>query len=86
MRRFWSDMNPTIRGFLIIIAIVVAILVLQLQQTLVSLQILARVAFFLAIAFVLYLLWRDRMREDIGQWPQRAKLVSRDAKRLPGRA
>jgi amino acid transporter len=75
MRRFLAELNPTLRGFLIICAIVLAIVVLQLQQTLVSLQILARVAFFLAIALVLYLLWRDRMREDIGEWPRRARAV-----------
>jgi hypothetical protein len=75
MKRFWNDMNPTLRGFLIIALIALIVVVLQLYQTLVALGILLRIAFFLAIAFVLYLLWRDRMREDIELWPRRARLV-----------
>ena len=73
MRRFWSDMNPTVRGFLIIAVIVAAIVVLSLEETVVSLHIIARIAFFIAIAFVLYLLWRDRVREDAEGWPSRAR-------------
>jgi hypothetical protein len=48
--------------------------VLSLEQTLVSLFAIARIAFFLAIAFFLYLLWRER-RSDIETWPRRAKAV-----------
>jgi hypothetical protein len=66
-------MNPTLRGFLIIGVIVVVIVVLQLEQTVISLHIIARVAFFIAIAVVLYMLWRDRVREDAGTWPSRAR-------------
>jgi len=71
---FFSRMNPTLRGFLILAAIAVAIVVLQLQATLSALLILARVAFLLAIAFFVYLMWRER-REEIGQWPLRARVV-----------
>ena len=74
MRRFFADMNPTLRGFLIIVAIVVAVIVLNQQNTVVSLLILARIAFFLAIAFFLYLLWRER-RSDISTWPGRAQFA-----------
>jgi hypothetical protein len=74
MRRFWSDLNPTVRGFLIILVIAGAIYGLSLETTLVSLFLLVRIAFFLAIAFVLYLLWRDRVREDAATWPRRAQL------------
>ena len=44
---------------------------LSLQATLVSLFLLARIAFFLAIAFFIYLVWRER-RSDIAVWPRRA--------------
>ena len=74
MKRFWSEMNPTLRGFLIIAAVAGVIVLLSLEQTLVSLYLLARIAFFLAIAFVLYLLWRER-RSDIGTWSTRARAV-----------
>jgi uncharacterized membrane protein (DUF4010 family) len=67
-------MNPTLRGFLIIITIVLVVVVLQLQATLAALLIVARVAFLLAIAFFVYLIWRER-REEIGMWPLRARVV-----------
>lgn len=68
-------MNPTVRGFAIIALAALIVVVLQLYQTLIALGILLRVAFFLAIAFVLYLLWRDRMRHEIEAWSRRARVV-----------
>ena len=67
-------MNPTLRGFLIIALIAVVIVVLQLQTTLAALFLLARIAFFLAIAYFVYLLWRDR-REEISMWSVRSRAV-----------
>ena len=74
MRRGFRDMNPTLRGFLIIALIAVVIVVLQLQTTLAALFLLARIAFFLAIAYFVYLLWRDR-REQISMWSARSRAV-----------
>lgn len=74
MSSFFSRMNPTARGFLIILAIVIAIVVLQLEATLAALLVLARIAFLLAIAFFVYLMWRER-RADIAVWPRRAMLT-----------
>ena len=71
---FFSRMNPTVRGFLVILAIVALIVVLQLEATLAALLILARVAFLLAIAFFIFLMWRER-REEISQWSLRARSV-----------
>ena len=42
--------------------------VLQLYQTLVAIGLLLRIAFFIAIAFVVYLIWRDRLRHEIDTW------------------
>jgi hypothetical protein len=67
-------MSPTLRGFAIIVVIAVVITVLQLQIALFSLLLLAQIAFFLAIAFFLFLLWRDR-REEISMWSARARAV-----------
>jgi len=53
---WFSRMNPTLRGFLIIALIV------------------ARIAFLLAIAFFIYLMWRER-RGEIAEWPTRARVV-----------
>ena len=74
MRTFFSRMNPTLRGFLIILAVVGIIVVLQLEATLTALLIIARIAFLLAIAFFIYLIWRER-REEISRWSTRARAV-----------
>src|SRR6266508_2959465 len=74
MRRFWNDLNPTIRGFLIIWLIALTIVVLNLYTALASLYVIARIAFLLAIAFFFYLLWRER-REEISVWPARSKFA-----------
>ncbi len=66
--------NPTLRGFLIIAAIAAVIVALQLEATLTALFILARIAFLLAIAFFVYLVWRER-RSEISAWSGRAQAV-----------
>jgi small-conductance mechanosensitive channel len=71
---FFSRMNPTLRGFLIIALIAAVVVVLQLQATLVALLLIARILFVLAIAFFVYLMWRER-REEIGAWSLRARIV-----------
>jgi len=68
-------MNPTVRGFIVIALIAVTIWVLSLQAALISLFLLVQIAFFIAIAVVLYLLWRDRVREDASMWPRRAQIT-----------
>ena len=67
-------MNPTLRGFLVIAVIAVVIVVLELQTTLAALFLLARIAFFFAIAYLVFLLWRDR-REEISMWSARSRAV-----------
>jgi small-conductance mechanosensitive channel len=74
MRRFFADMNPTLRGFLIIVGIVLVVILLNQQTALLSLVLLTRIAFFLAVAFFIYLVWRER-RGDIGSWPARAQFA-----------
>jgi small-conductance mechanosensitive channel len=69
--RKFLDEHPTLRGFLIIGAIALTVVLLNLYTALASLFLLARIAFFLAIAFFVYLLWRER-REEISTWPRRA--------------
>jgi hypothetical protein len=74
MRRFWANLNPTVRGFLIIGAIALTVVVLNLYNVLASLAILVRIAFLLAIAFFVVLMWRER-RGEIDVWPGRARAV-----------
>jgi hypothetical protein len=67
-------MNPTLRGFLIIALVAAVIVVLRLEATLTALFLLARIAFFLAIAYFLFLVWRDR-REEISMWSTRSRVI-----------
>jgi hypothetical protein len=67
-------MNPTLRGFVIIALVAGVIVVLRLEATLTALFLLARIAFFLAIAYFLFLVWRDR-REEISMWSTRSRAV-----------
>jgi len=74
VRAFFARLNPTLRGFLILAAIAAVVVVLRLETTLVALLVLARIAFLLAIAFFVFLMWRER-RAEIGMWSLRARVV-----------
>ena len=65
-------MNRTLRGLLLVALVAALIVVLQLQATLVALSLLLQIGFLLAVAFFVYLLWRER-RAEIEVWPARAK-------------
>src|SRR5262245_62544936 len=67
--------SPFVRNLSILAVLSLVILVLNLETSLVTASILLRVAFFLAIAFVAYLLWRDFGRREIELWPRRAQWV-----------
>jgi hypothetical protein len=70
--RVLKEMNPFVRGLLIVGLVALVVVVLQLQATLTALFLIAQIAFFLAIAFFIYLVWRER-RSDIDTWSTRAK-------------
>lgn len=74
MKRFLTEMNPTVRGFLIIALVALTVVVLSLQSVLATVGGLLRIAFFLAIAFFVFLLWRER-RSDIEAWQDRSRNV-----------
>lgn len=67
-------MNPLLRGLLVIGVIAAVIAALQLQSTLTALFLLAQIAFFIAIAFFVFLVWRER-RGEIETWSTRARVV-----------
>jgi hypothetical protein len=75
MGRRWGDMNGTLRGFLIVLAIAIVVFLLNLEGTLLSLALIIRFVFFIAIAVVIYMFWRDRMRHDIETWSERSRRV-----------
>ncbi len=68
-------LSPFARGMLIIAAIALLVVVLNLQTSLVTAALLVRIAFFIAIAFVAYMLWRDFGRREIGLWQSRQQWV-----------
>ena len=74
MRRRWSELNPTLRGFLVVALIVLVVFVLQLERTLQSLYLIMSIVFVLAMAFFVYMLWRER-RGEIATWSTRSQIV-----------
>ena len=74
MKRFFTDMNATLRGFLLIGLVALVVVVLSLQSVLATVGGLLQIAFFLAIAFFLFLLWREK-RGDIESWQDRSRNV-----------
>jgi hypothetical protein len=65
MKRLWE--SPFVRGMALVALVSLVIVLLSLEESLVTAGALLRVAFFLAIAFFLFLLWRER-RSDIETW------------------
>ena len=72
MRRLLA--NRTVRGFAIIALVAAAIVALSLEPVLATVGGLLRIAFFLAVAFFLFLVWRER-RSDIEVWGERSRRV-----------
>jgi small-conductance mechanosensitive channel len=70
----WLADRPTLRGFLIIGLIALAVVVLNLYTAVLAIGMLLRIAFFLAIAFFIYLVWRER-RGEIASWSTRERVV-----------
>lgn len=73
MNRFWNRLNPTFRGLLILALIAIAVVVLNLYVALAAVGALLQIAFFLAIAFFVFLVWRER-RGEIGAWSLRSRI------------
>ncbi len=70
MRKLWDRIPPLARGLGIIALIAIVVVVLSLEPVLATVGGLLRIAFFLAIAFFLFLLWRER-RGDLEAWSER---------------
>src|SRR6266700_8232746 len=73
MGKFFAD-RPTLRGFVIIGLIALVVVLLNLYTAVIAIGMLLRIAFFLAIAFFIFLMWRER-RDEISTWSTREKVV-----------
>jgi hypothetical protein len=69
LRRLWDSIPPLARGLGIVALVAVVVVVLSLEPVLATVGGLLRIAFFLAIAFFLFLLWRER-RGDLEVWSE----------------
>src|SRR5437764_3432369 len=74
VRRFVSDMNPTLRGFIIIAAVSAGIVALGAYSALTQVSVLLQVLFVVAIGIFVYTSWRER-RHEIELWPVRARVA-----------
>jgi small-conductance mechanosensitive channel len=73
VRRFVADMNPTVRGLILIAIVSAAIVALRAESALTQLSVLLQVMFVVAIGIFVYTTWRER-RHEIGLWPARAQV------------
>jgi hypothetical protein len=70
MRRLWDRIPRFARGLALIAIVAVVVVVLSLEPVLATVGGLVQIAFFLAVAFFLFLLWRER-RGDFEAWSER---------------
>jgi hypothetical protein len=74
LRDLWSRIPPLARGLGLIALVAIVVIVLSLEPVLAAIGGLLRIAFFLAIAFFLFLVWRER-RGDLEAWSEHSRRV-----------
>jgi hypothetical protein len=67
VRRLWDSIPPLARGLGLVAIVAVIVVVLSLEPVVATVGGILRIAFFLAIAFFLFLVWRER-RGDLEVW------------------
>lgn len=72
MRRLLQ--NPLLRGLAIVAVAALVVVLLSLESVLATTGGLLRIAFFLAVAFFLFLVWRER-RGDLEAWSEHNRRV-----------
>jgi len=74
MRHLWDSVPPLARGLGIVALVAVVVVVLSLEPVVATVGGILRIAFFLAIAFFLFLVWRER-RGDLEAWSERNRRI-----------
>ena len=67
MRRLWGRVPPLAPGIVLVAIAAAVVVALSLESVLATVGGLLQIAFFLAVAFFLFLLWRER-RGDLEAW------------------
>jgi hypothetical protein len=67
VKDLWDRIPPLARGLGIVGLIAVVVVALSLEPVLATVSGILRIAFFLAVAFFLFLVWRER-RGDLEAW------------------
>lgn len=68
-------MSSFVRNLLILAGVALVVVVLNLQVAVLTVGLLLRLAFLIAIAVVAYFYWRDFGRRELETWPRRAAWV-----------
>jgi hypothetical protein len=69
------SVSPFLRNLAVLAVIAAAIVVFNQETALITVGVILRIVFFIAIALVAYSLWRDFGRREIATWPTRAVWV-----------
>ena len=69
MRALWNRIPPLVRGLALVALVALVVIVLSLESVVATVGGLVQIAFFLAVAFFLFLLWRER-RGDLEAWSE----------------
>jgi hypothetical protein len=70
-----DGMSPFLRNLLVVAAVALVVVVLNLEVALLTVGMIVRFVFFIAIAVVAYFYWRDFGRREIETWDTRAQWV-----------
>jgi len=69
VRALWNRIPPLVRGLALVALVALVVIVLSLESVVATVGGLVQIAFFLAVAFFLFLLWRER-RGDLEAWSE----------------
>ena len=67
MRGLWDRIPPLVRSFAIVAVIAAVVIVLSLEPVVATVGGILQIAFFLAVALFLFMVWRER-RGDLEAW------------------
>jgi amino acid transporter len=67
MKRLWNRTPPLVRGLVLVAIVALVVVFLSLESVVATVGGILQIAFFLAVAFFLFLVWREK-RGDLEAW------------------